>query len=199
MRNSCEQMASELLCCVVLIVLIALPGVLSVRVLCHAYCSSSSCIVDMYSTLAVAAVIAIPSPDLLSLSVAAALCYACSAATCRSNMPPADVSVLSRQLIVAGPQHLARHTIEEAAEAAERCAARTGQSYIAARVLDKQQRDSHFEAQMELDGHFVQVGVWAVLHIDHRPVCGSTHLITHTQMSGGVLTQQLRTQKCSCQ
>ncbi|WIA08499.1 hypothetical protein OEZ85_007934 [Tetradesmus obliquus] len=72
------------------------------------------------------------------------------------NMPPADVSVLSRQLIVAGPQHLARHTIEEAAEAAERCAARTGQSYIAARVLDKQQRDSHFEAQMELDGHFVQ-------------------------------------------
>jgi hypothetical protein len=24
-------------------------------------------------------------------------------------------------------------------------------------VLDKQQRDSHFEAQMELDGHFVQV------------------------------------------
>jgi hypothetical protein len=74
-----------------------------------------------------------------------------------SNMPPADVSVLSRQLIVAGPQHLARHTVEEAAEAAERCAARTGQSYIGSRVLDKQQRDSQFEAQMELDGHFVQV------------------------------------------
>jgi hypothetical protein len=59
--------------------------------------------------------------------------------------------------MVAGPQHLARHTLEEAAEAAELIAARTGQSYIAAHVLDKQQRDSHFEAQMELDAHFVQV------------------------------------------
>jgi hypothetical protein len=77
--------------------------------------------------------------------------------TC-SSMPPTEVSVLFRQLIVAAPQHLARHTLEEAAEAAERCAARTGQSYIAAHVLDKQQRDSQFEAQMELDGHFVQVG-----------------------------------------
>eukprot|EP00882_Tetradesmus_deserticola_P019695 GHRQ01021223.1.p1 GENE.GHRQ01021223.1~~GHRQ01021223.1.p1 ORF type:complete len:393 (+),score=190.42 GHRQ01021223.1:66-1181(+) len=77
-------------------------------------------------------------------------------------MPPADVPLLARQLIVASPQHLARHTLEEAAEAAERCASRTGQSYIAANVLDKQQRDSHFEAQMELDAHFVQGvgGLW---------------------------------------
>jgi hypothetical protein len=80
-------------------------------------------------------------------------------------MPPADVPVLSRQVIVAGPQHLARHTLEEAAEAAERVATRTGQSYIGSRVLDKQQRDSQFEAQMELDGHFVQVGLQETAYV----------------------------------
>lgn len=74
-----------------------------------------------------------------------------------SDMGTADVPLLNRQIIVAGPQQLARPTIEEAAEAAERAASRMSQTYHGAHVLQKQQQESQFETQMELDAHYVQV------------------------------------------
>eukprot|EP00879_Flechtneria_rotunda_P024547 GHRR01026026.1.p1 GENE.GHRR01026026.1~~GHRR01026026.1.p1 ORF type:complete len:513 (+),score=189.73 GHRR01026026.1:217-1539(+) len=71
-------------------------------------------------------------------------------------MPPTEVGTLNRQVIVANPQHLARHTIEEAAEAAERQADRARQWYHAAHVVARQQLDSQFETQMEVDAHYIE-------------------------------------------
>ncbi len=73
-------------------------------------------------------------------------------------MPAAPAPLACREVIVIPPQHLARHTVEEAAEAAERAAGRTRVAYHAAPVLEKQQIDSHYETQMEVDAHYVQVG-----------------------------------------
>lgn len=74
-------------------------------------------------------------------------------------MPPAEVDPLSRSVTVMAPHHLARHTVEEAIESAERQALRTRVGYASAHVVDKHQLDSQYETQMELEAHYVEVRV----------------------------------------
>lgn len=80
-------------------------------------------------------------------------------------MEPADVAALSRSITVMSPQHLARHTVEEAIESAERAAARSRISYAAAPVVEKHQLDSQYESQMELEAHYIEV---RRLHLTNR-------------------------------
>lgn len=77
-------------------------------------------------------------------------------APCR-DMAPTDVAALNRSITVLGPHHLARHTVEEAVESAERMAARQRVSYAAVPVVERHQLDSQYESQMELEAHYIEV------------------------------------------
>ncbi|KAF8072596.1 hypothetical protein HT031_000256 [Scenedesmus sp. PABB004] len=79
-----------------------------------------------------------------------------------AEMPPTELPPLRRQLVVAGPQALARHSVEEALESTERGAARARVSYAAAPVAARQAQDALFAAQMELNAYYVQGvgGAW---------------------------------------
>jgi hypothetical protein len=72
-------------------------------------------------------------------------------------MPPTQLRAEQRSLVVLGPAQLARHSIEEALESAERLAGRTSVTYHGAHVLQAQQAEAQWEAQRELDSHLVQV------------------------------------------
>lgn len=76
-----------------------------------------------------------------------------------SDMTPTNVAALSRSITVLGPAHLARHSVEEAVESAERTAARARVNYAAAPVLERHQLNSQYESQMELEAHYIEV--WA--------------------------------------
>lgn len=66
-------------------------------------------------------------------------------------------SPLQRPVIVLGPNHLARHSVEEAAESAERQGLRASTTYAGARVQEAQQIQAVRDTQLELDSHFVAV------------------------------------------
>lgn len=74
-------------------------------------------------------------------------------------MPPSDVTSLQRMVIVAGPSQLARHSIEEAAEAAERLGQRAAATFHGARVQEQQQIQAARDTQMELEAHLILVGL----------------------------------------
>lgn len=73
-------------------------------------------------------------------------------------MPPAPIQFMQRQLIVAGPQHLARPTFAEATEAAQRLSSRARMLQHVAPVLVQQQNEAACEAQLEVEAHYIQVG-----------------------------------------
>jgi hypothetical protein len=77
-------------------------------------------------------------------------------------MPPSERTALQRTLIVAGPSQLARHTIEEATESAERLAQRASTTFTGARVQERQQIQAARDTQAELDAHFISVSVFLV-------------------------------------
>ena len=87
-------------------------------------------------------------------------CLGCAVLCCVracSCMPPNDVPAVQRTVLVAGPAQLARHTVEEALESAERLAQRAGAAPHSARVQEAQQLQAARDTQMELDAHFVAV------------------------------------------
>lgn len=88
-------------------------------------------------------------------------------------MPPSDVTSLQRMVIVAGPSQLARHSIEEAAEAAERLGQRAAATFHGARVQEQQQIQAARDTQMELEAHLILVGLvwlgWVGGWVSHTP------------------------------
>lgn len=99
--------------------------------------------------------------QIISESCAVTLCslgLTLDCCSCRC-MPPAERTAMQRTLIVAGPSQLARHTIEEATESAERLAQRASTTFTGARVQERQQIQAARDTQEELDAHFISVSV----------------------------------------
>eukprot|EP00775_Hariotina_reticulata_P002565 gene2565-2867_t len=72
------------------------------------------------------------------------------------DMPPSTEELTSRTVIVMQPQLLARSSVEEATEAAQRAAARASQVYHAAPVQSKQQLEAMFMTHSELDAYMIE-------------------------------------------